>query len=127
MRTNQRNLYRARDGLLLGVCKGIARYADISVVWVRIAVFIFMITTGFLMVAAVYFAAALIMKPEPVIPFRTEADQEFYNSYVSSRSMALNRLKRTFDSLDRRIRRMEDIVTAKDYEWEKKLNESEGA
>jgi phage shock protein C len=36
--------------------------------------------------------------------------------------MAIRRLKRTFDNLDRRIRRIEDIVTARDYEWEQRLN-----
>lgn len=37
--------------------------------------------------------------------------------------MALNRLKRSFDNLDRRIRRMEHIVTTREYDWERKLNE----
>jgi phage shock protein C len=37
--------------------------------------------------------------------------------------MALHRLKKTYDNLDRRIRRMEDIVTAKDYDWDYRLRE----
>jgi phage shock protein C len=36
--------------------------------------------------------------------------------------MALHRLKKTFDSLDRRIQRMEGIVTAKEYDWDRRLN-----
>jgi phage shock protein C len=63
------------------------------------------------------------MKPEPVLPLETEAEQEFYNSYATSRSMALHRLRRTFDQLDRRIRRIESIVTSREYDWERRLNE----
>ncbi len=57
------------------------------------------------------------------MPFTTDGDQEFYDSYVSSRTLALRRLKRVYDNLMRRIERMEDMVTAREYEWDKKFNE----
>lgn len=63
------------------------------------------------------------MKPEPVMPLQTDADAEFYNSYVTSRSAALQRLKRTYDNLDRRIQRIEDIVTNREYDWDRRLSE----
>ena len=116
-------LYRARDGVIFGVCKGIARHLDFPVFWMRVITAIAFLLTGIWPILIAYIVGALMMKPEPVIPFETEDDQEFYNSYVSSRSMALGRLKRTFDNLDRRIRRMEDIVTARDYDWESRLHE----
>ena len=62
------------------------------------------------------------MKPEPVLPLQTEDDEEFYNSFASSRRMAIHRLKRTFDHLDRRIQRIESIVTARDFDWDSRLN-----
>ncbi len=37
--------------------------------------------------------------------------------------MAIQRIKRVYDSLDRRIQRMEAIVTARDYDWDRRLNE----
>jgi phage shock protein C len=64
------------------------------------------------------------MKPEPVAPINNADDEEFYNSYTASRSMAMDRLKRTFDHLDRRLRRMEDTVTAREYDWDQRLNQS---
>ena len=122
MKREGKGLYRSRDGMICGVCKGIAEYLDFSIFWMRvIAVFLALFTFPWVVVG--YFVAALLMKPEPVLPFETEADQEFYNSYVSSRPMALHRLKRTFDGLERRIRRMEDIVTKRDYDWEARLRE----
>ena len=63
------------------------------------------------------------MKPEPVIPLETEDDREFYSSFTSERRLALSRLKRTFESIDRRIRRMETIVTDREYDWDRRLNE----
>ena len=63
------------------------------------------------------------MKLEPVVPFEEDSEREFYDSYVNSRSMALARLKRTYDNLERRIRRMENLVTAREYDWERRLNE----
>lgn len=79
--------------------------------------------TGFMPIVIAYLVAALLMKPEPMVPFQTEADREFYDSYMSSREMGVHRLKRTYDNLDRRIRRMESIVTSKDYSWDKRLEQ----
>jgi phage shock protein C len=118
----RRGLYRARDGAFLGVCKGIAEYLDFSVFWTRILILIGLIFTGIWPVGILYLVAGAIMKPEPVIPLSNDEDREFYSSYVSSRTLALQRLKQTFDRLERRIRRMEDIVTARDYDWERRLN-----
>jgi len=87
-----------------------------------IAVVLFFIS-GIWPMVIVYFVAALLMKPEPVLPLKTEEEQEFYDSYASSRRMALHRLKRTYDNLDRRIQRVESIVTSREYDWERRLNE----
>lgn len=115
-------LYRSRRGMIFGVCVGIAKYLDVSVFWMRvIAVALLIFSGGW--VALVYIIGALLMKPEPVVPFHEELDREFYDSYMNSRTMALHRLKHTFDNLNRRIHRMEDIVTARDYDWERRLNE----
>ncbi len=115
--------YRARDGMILGVCKGLARHTDISVFWVRMIAVLAFLLTGIWPVVILYFVAGLLMPLEPVVPFGSEADEEFYNSYANSRRMAVHRLKRTYDSLERRIRRMEDIVTARDYDWKRRLEE----
>ncbi len=119
----RRGVYRSRSGMILGVCKGIAEYLDVSVFWTRAVVVGLLIFTAVWPIVLLYILAALLMKPEPVLPLETESDREFYNSYTSSRAMALHRLKRTFDGLDRRLRRMESIVTAREYDWERRLNE----
>ena len=121
-RRNRSGLYRARDGVFLGVCKGFADYYDLSVFWVRMGMVAVFLLSGFWPVIAIYIAAALLMKPKPVRPIETEDEQEFYDSYVQSPKSAAQRLRRKFESLERRIRRMEDKVTDRDFEWERKFN-----
>ena len=118
-----RHLYRSRRGMIFGVCAGLADYLNLKVLWVRIIAVIILIFTGIWPIVVIYLVAALIMNPEPVLPLETEEAQEFYNSYTSSRSLALHRLKRTFDNLDRRIQRIETAVTNKEYDWERRLRE----
>ena len=108
--------------MILGVCKGLADYLNFSVFWTRMIAVGLLLFTGLWPVLGIYFLAALLMKPEPVLPVKTDEDEEFYDSYMSSRAMALRRVKRTFDHLDRRIRRMEDVVTSPEYDWERRLN-----
>lgn len=115
-------MYRSRQGVFLGVCRGLADYFDFSVFWIRTIVLILLVFTGFWPIGVLYFIAVLIMKPEPVIPVMSEDEQEFYDSYVHSRKGAVNRMKRRYDNLDRRIRRMEDIVTSREFDFERRLN-----
>ena len=115
-------LYRSRNGVILGVCRGIAEYFDFSVFWTRAIIVIMLFFSGFWPIMALYFIAALLMKPEPVIPIEGDDQQEFYNSYIHSRKGAIDRLKRRYDNLERRIQRMEHAVTAKEFDWDRRLN-----
>jgi phage shock protein C len=78
----------------------------------------FLLFTGIWPIVGLYILAALLMKLEPVIPIHRGED----SFYDSNRGVALHRLKRTFDRLDHRIRRMEDMVTTREYDWERRLN-----
>ena len=115
-------LYRSRTGLIMGVCKGMAQYFDFSVFWMRAITVVLLLFSGLWPMLVVYIVAALLMKPEPVLPLATEEEQDFYNSYTTSRSMALRRLQRIYDHLDRRIQRLESTVTTREYDWERRFN-----
>ncbi|HBT97446.1 MAG TPA: envelope stress response membrane protein PspC [Desulfobulbaceae bacterium] len=117
----QRGMYRSRSGVLLGICQGIASYFDMSVFWVRMAWIIAFLLTGLWPVAGIYVILALLLKPEPVRPLASDGDKEFYDSYATSPRHAAGRLRHKFENLDRRIRRMEDRVTGRDFEWERKF------
>ncbi len=123
-RTSKRGIYRSRNGLILGVCRGVADYFDISVFWVRAVMIIIFLLSGFWPVIGIYLVAALLMKAEPVSSFANDDEREFYDSYTHSPQSAAQRLKKKFHDLERRIRRMEDSVTGKEYEWDRKFNSS---
>jgi phage shock protein C len=115
-------IYRSRKGIILGVCKGLAEHFDFSVFWTRVIALIFLFVAGILPAIGLYLLAALLMKPEPVILVENSAEKEFYDSYTYSRRGAVERLKRRFENLQRRIQRMEHIVTSAEYDWENRLN-----
>ena len=117
----QGKFYRSRNGVILGVCRGIAQYFDFSLFWVRAIAIILLIFTWFWPILILYFIAALLMKPEPVIPIHTDEEQEFYDSYVHSRKWATERIKRRYENLERRLRRLEHTVTSPEFDWGKRL------
>ena len=56
------------------------------------------------------------MNVEPPLEPKSPSEWEFYNSYASSKSLALARLKQRFE-------RLEDLVTAREYDWDRRLRE----
>ena len=115
--TAAEGFYRSRRGIIFGVCRGLAEHFNFSVFWTRVLVLVLFLFTGFWPVGVLYLVAGLLLKPEPVIPLETKSDEEFYQSYTRSRSSAIQRIKRKFDNIDRRIQRMEDTVTSKEFDF----------
>lgn len=115
--------YRSRRGMVLGVCRGLAEHLDFPVFWVRVFTALAIVFTGLWPGLALYFIAGLFMKLEPVLPVHSPDEREFYDAYAASRAGALARIRDKFERLERRIRRMEDVVTSRDYAWEERLRQ----
>jgi phage shock protein C len=118
-----REFYRARNGWIFGLCEGVARWAQIDVTWVRLIAIFLLIMTGFWPMIGFYLLAALITKPEPQIEFRNSEEEELYVTYAGSRQHALERLNRRAAEINRRIQRMESIVTSPEHDWQSRLKE----
>jgi phage shock protein C len=116
-----RTLYRSRQGVIFGICEGFARYADLSPFWVRTGLVVAGFFTGFWPMILIYLVAAIFIKPEPLLEPENLNDWEFYNSYSTNRGFALQSLKQKFDGLERRTRRLEDIVTKPEYTWDRRF------
>ena len=114
-------LYRSRDGVIFGVCRGIAEHFDFSVFWVRALAVIAAVVTGIWPAIGLYCLAALLMKPEP----KPEKDQFTASNSESASSSSVHRaaerIKRRYEDLDRRIQRMESIVTSREFKWHDSL------
>jgi phage shock protein PspC (stress-responsive transcriptional regulator) len=62
---SRRRLYRSRDGIILGVCRGVADYFNFSAFWIRAIVIVVFIFSGFWPIIGIYILAALLMKSAP--------------------------------------------------------------
>ncbi|MGD9825375.1 envelope stress response membrane protein PspC [Desulfobacter sp.] len=114
--TAAEGLYRSRRGIILGVCRGLAEHFNFSVFWTRVLVLVLFLFTGFWPLGVFYLVAGFLLNLEPVIPLENESDEEFYQSYTRSRSSAIQRIKKKFDNIDRRVQRMEHTVTSKEFD-----------
>lgn len=119
---NPTGFYRSRDGIFMGVCSGLADYFNLPLFWVRALFVLCFFFGGVFPIVFIYIIAGLLIKPEPVMPLHSDSDHEFYDSYVNSRSSAIQRLKRKFDKLNKRIQRLEDCVTSREYDWDQRLH-----
>jgi phage shock protein C len=108
----KRGLYRSRNGILLGVCRGMADYFDFSVSWIRVAVLILFIFTGFWPVVGLYILAALLMKSEPASDARTGFKENSGRRFRRAEYDTAERLRRKWQHLEKRIRKMEEKVTS---------------
>lgn len=117
----QENLYRSRDGLIMGLLRGVSDRFDLSLFWLRFLTIFASFFTGFIPGIIIYTVTSLLISKEPVIPLNSEAEEEFYDSYTHSRQGAIHRVKRRFDKLEARLRRMESSVTDREFDWGHKL------
>lgn len=112
-------LYRSRRGLLFGVCRGLADYFDFSAFWMRVLCVAAFIVTGFFPVVVAYLIAALVMRLEPAGSLAF--DSTYGDCGGAERPATLQRIRSSFESLDRRIQRIESAVTAREYSWDERL------
>ena len=101
--------YRSRDGVFLGLCKGLSEWRDVPVFWVRLALILLTIATSFLPVV-LYIVMAFI------IPNAPDKDWEPKNS--SARSV-----DHMLDSLERRTQRVEDAVVNRETDWDRRFHD----
>ena len=112
-----KGLYRSRDGIVLGVCRGVADYFDFSAFWIRAILIVVFIFTGFWPVIGIYILAAILMKSEPGLSGKKEAKRKYHCRYNRARRETSERIKRKWRHLEKRIRRIEDKVTSREFDW----------
>ncbi len=74
-RTYKRKLYRSRDGIIWGVCQGLADWLGISVSIIRTICLVTFVLSGFFPIAGFYAVAALVLPVEPV----SETHHHYYS------------------------------------------------
>ncbi len=120
--TSRRGLYRSRNGVILGVCRGVADYFDFSVFWIRAIAVILFICTGFWPIVGVYILAALLMKSDPARSDGRNSKPRAGGRHHCSGNDTADRLRRKWKRLEKRIRNMEDKVTSREFDWNSRFH-----
>ena len=118
-----RRLYRDREnGMIAGVCAGIADYFGFDVTITRIIVviglFLFLPTT-----LIAYFVLALLLptRPRESARFRDEATATLQRSVRSAPHATLDTIRHRFREIDGRLQRLEKYLTSKRFELDREF------
>jgi phage shock protein C len=107
--------FRSKSGLFLGVIKGLAEHWAMSPFTLRIIVVTVSIVLAFWPVVIIYFIAAIIMPKEPAIRPLSDRDRELYLLGQADPKTLVDSLIARADHIEKRARRLEDIITSKGF------------
>lgn len=113
--------YRDRkNGIICGVCAGLADYFGFNLIAVRAVVLILAIPFTAVIVCG-YVLLCLLVPAKPENLYRTSEQEEFWREMKGRPHDSLGRLRHRFRNLERRLQRMEAWVTSKEYEIDREL------
>ena len=107
---NNNRLYRSDDAVIFGVCGGIAEYFDLAPWGVRLLWVLFTFA-GFPFSIIAYVALALILKRQPQADAGISPERGWEAGCATNGEM-LSRVTQRFAALDKRLQRMEAVVTS---------------
>lgn len=112
--------FRANDGIIFGVAKGLADYFGWSVGIVRILIIVVSCFLFFWPTVILYLLAAMIMSPAPAEDLGTQEERDIWLQTDLDPQAAMEQLGRRAATVEKRLRRLEDYVTSREYNWERK-------
>ena len=116
---HRRGLHRSRENrVFFGVCGGIAEAADLNATGVRLIVVLLTLLSSIIPGLLIYLVFAMAMKPAPLVRFMDAEDEDLYQTLRHAPEVAFDRARRRFEQIDKRLQRLESIVTSRDYELE---------
>ncbi len=118
---NRRRLYRdVENGILAGVCAGIADYFGFSLTALRWIVFLgcfFMFPAIFIC----YVVAAFLLPRKPAGLYRNDREEAFWRTVRRDPRYACDDIRRKFRDLDARLQGMEQYVTSPRYDLDEEF------
>ncbi len=108
-----RKLYRSEKGMLFGVCQGIAEWKGIEVGYIRLALVILTVFTGFFPFGLLYILAALLMSVKPAYK------EDYYSR--SSVKRGYYDLKKEFSDLGEKINNLRNKKDCREKDWENRF------
>jgi phage shock protein C len=116
-------LYRDPDnGLIAGVCAGIADYLGIERIVIRLA-FVLALVFFIVPAALAYILLAIALPKRPPALYRSDEEAAFWRGVATAPDDTLAGLRRRFGDLEGRIREMERQVTSGDADLRRKFRD----
>jgi phage shock protein C len=116
-------LYRNRErGVLAGVCAGIADYAGVEPVAVRLA-FVLALVFFFIPAAIGYVILAFLLPAKPPALYASREEEAFWRGVATAPDDTLQGLRRKFAEMEARLRQMETQVTSSDFDLRRQFRD----
>ncbi len=122
---NNRRFHLWRDtsrGILAGVCAGIADYAGIEPIVVRIAAVAGLIFFPIPTLVG-YLILAVALRPKPPALYESRDEEAFWRGVNTAPTDTFQSLRHKFRDLEERLRRMESQVTSADFDLHRKFQD----
>ncbi len=111
MNSPRTRFYRDKlNGKFLGVCAGIADYTGVDVLWVRLGMALFTMSTGFGI--PLYFILAMVADKKPASLYSDRDEQKFWQGVRQSPGRTAREVRAQFRDIDRRLADIETFYVS---------------
>ena len=111
MNSPRTRFYRDKvNGKVMGVCAGIADYTGVDVLWVRLAMLLFTLSTGF--GVPLYFAIGVLAEKKPGHLYSDRLEQKFWQGVRQSPARTAREVRAQFRDIDRRLAEVESFYVS---------------
>jgi phage shock protein C len=118
---NPHRLYRNRDeGVIAGVCAGIADYVGMRVWQVR-AIALIALAIAPPPTLIVYLILAIVLRSRPARLYRNQEEERFWQSVSLKPTGTFQGLRHTFRDLEARLADMERAVTSSEFKLDREI------
>ena len=116
-------LYRdPANGMLAGVCAGIADYFGLERIVVRLA-FVVALVLFFPPTVIAYVVLAIALPKRPPALYASREDEAFWRGVATAPDDTVQGLRRRFGDLESRLRAMEQSVTSSEFDLHRKFRD----
>jgi phage shock protein C len=120
-RRNPHRLYRDKEnGILAGVCAGLANYFGLNRRGLQLVVAVCTLFF-FPFVVPAYIVLAIILPVKPTDLYESESQEKFWRGVKLAPTDVFSNLNHRFRELDLRLQKMEAYVTSKEFEMDREL------
>ncbi len=123
---NPNRLNRDRDnGMVAGVCAGLAEHFKVEVTWVRIAALVSLLFMAPFTLMGYLIAAVVIPARDTLAPPVSREEERFWRGVSREPAQTMSGLKYRFQDLDQRLQNMERVVTSNEWRLRRQFREIE--